>query len=220
MDAIIFDTETTGISDPVLVEAAYLKLKCAVTMGVAGEFCQRYNPGKPIGFGAMATHHITNEDVADCPPASEFKLPENVGYLIGHNIDFDWSVIGKPDIKRICTLAMARKAWPDCDSHSQGALMYKLEGPEAKYILRDAHSASHDIRMCMTILCRALDVLDSVGVIDNWEDLWLLSEQCRIPDVMPFGKHKGMKIEDLPSDYVSWLKRQPDIDPYLLQALN
>ncbi|MFO1382174.1 MAG: DUF3820 family protein [Moraxella osloensis] len=36
---------------------------------------------------------------------------------------------------------------------------------------------------------------------------------------MRFGKHKGVAIKDLPADYVDWLLKQADLDPYLHLAL-
>ena len=36
---------------------------------------------------------------------------------------------------------------------------------------------------------------------------------------MPFGRHAGEKIADVPTDYVAWLLRQPDVDEYLRTAL-
>jgi exodeoxyribonuclease X len=36
---------------------------------------------------------------------------------------------------------------------------------------------------------------------------------------MPFGKHRGMLLTDLPGDYKQWLSGQGDIDPYLRKAL-
>ena len=51
------------------------------------------------------------------------------------------------------------------------------------------------------------------------ENLWLLSEEARIPSVMPFGKHKGLAIADIPNDYKRWLLNQDNVDPYLIQAL-
>lgn len=50
-------------------------------------------------------------------------------------------------------------------------------------------------------------------------ELWEASELARIPKVMSFGKHKGVEIKDVPPDYKRWLKSQPDVDPYLLKAL-
>ena len=45
---IIFDTEATGIKEPVLIEAAWLELASIGPFTVANRFVQRYNPGKPI----------------------------------------------------------------------------------------------------------------------------------------------------------------------------
>ena len=36
---------------------------------------------------------------------------------------------------------------------------------------------------------------------------------------MPFGKHKGVPISEVPKDYKQWLLRQSDVDPYLVKAL-
>lgn len=217
MTAIVFDTETTGITEPVIVEAAWMALgddPRAIT--IHDTFCQRYNPGKPIALGALATHHIMDEDLTDCPPASDFKLPADVQYLIGHNIDFDWKVIGEPPVKRICTLALARRAWPDLDSHTQSALLYHLDRTNARETLRGAHSAAVDIRICLRILEQTLFIF---GRPATWADAWAISEQARIPRVMAFGKHKGTAIADIPGDYKAWLLRQTDVDPYLAQAL-
>jgi len=49
--------------------------------------------------------------------------------------------------------------------------------------------------------------------------LFLMSEQARIPKKMPFGKHKGTLIKDLPADYIAWYQKQADADPYILKAM-
>ena len=213
--SIIFDTEATGIKEPVLIEAAWVELESIEPFTVTNAFVQRYNPGKPINLGALAAHHIMDEELVDCPSASSFKLPDDVSYIIGHNVDFDWEVIGKPEIKRICTLALARKLWPDLDSHTQSALLYYLERNSAREQLRNAHSALTDVGICAVILdhiCQQLGVKTA-------EDLYAESEKARIPTTMPFGKHKGLMLADLPSDYKQWLLGQGDIDAYLRKAL-
>ncbi len=212
---IIFDTEATGIKDPVLIEAAWVELESIKPFTVTNPFEQRYNPGKPITLGALATHHIMDEELVDCPPAASFTLPRDLGYLIGHNVDFDWEVIGKPDIKRICTLALARKLWPDLDSHNQSALLYQLERATARARLRNAHSALIDVGICATILDH---ICQQLGV-KTIEDLYTESEKARTPTTMPFGKHKGMLLADVPKDYKKWLLTQQDIDPFLRKAL-
>ena len=213
---IIFDTEATDLKKPVLIEAAWVELESLEPYSVTNPFEQRYNPGKPISLGALATHHIMDEELVDCPPAASFTLPSDVDYVIGHNVDFDWEVIGKPDIKRICTLALARKVWPDLDSHNQSALLYHLERATAREQLRNAHSALTDVGICAAILkhlCQQLGV-------KTIEALYAESEIARIPTTMPFGKHKGMLLADVPKDYKKWLLSQQDIDPFLRKALS
>lgn len=216
MKAIIFDCETTGIDDPVIVQTAWADTdhrgQCEAIPWV-----EYWNPGKPISTGAMATHHIIDADVADKRPASEFSLPADVTYLIGHNIDFDWHAIGEPSVKRICTLALARHLWPDADSHTLGALIYRIQKPAyARDLLRGAHDAAVDVSLCGIVLreiCAARQPSDL-------EDLWRMSEEARVPTRMPFGKHKGEPIASIPADYKAWLRRQPDVDPYLLKAIS
>ena len=212
---IIFDTEATGIKEPVLIEAAWVELESIKHFTFTNPLEQRYNPGKPITLGALATHHIMDEELVDCPPAASFTLPGDVDYLIGHNVDFDWEVIGKPALKRICTLALARKLWPDLDSHNQSALLYHLERATARARLRNAHSALIDVGICATILDH---ICQQLGV-KTIEDLYTESEKARTPTTMPFGKHKGMLLVDVPKDYKKWLLTQQDIDPFLRKAL-
>lgn len=219
MTTLILDTETTDATDGELIEAAHMSV--CLTDGhleAYGEaFNQRYKPTKPISFGAMATHHILEHELANCPPAGSFALPAGVEYLIGHGIDFDWQVVGAPDVKRICTLAIARKLWPGI-SHTLGALMYMLS-PDPEWTrakLRDAHSALADVYFCAALLDA---IIEKAGPFESMEALWEFSEKCRVPEVITFGKHKGAAIADLPCDYVLWMLRQDDVDPYLRRAL-
>ena len=55
--------------------------------------------------------------------------------------------------------------------------------------------------------------------IQDIEQLYIASEEARIPKSITFGKHKGTAIQDLPADYIQWLLRQDDLDPYLRKAL-
>lgn len=217
MAAFIFDSETNDSKDPEIIEAAWLQLADPASLRVVEMFLMRYRPSRPITLGALATHHIMDEELVDCPPSAEFALPDGCQYLIGHNVDFDWQAAGSPEhIKRICTLALARMIWPQADSHSQSALLYLIDRQNARERLRSAHSAGADVENCHLLLTV---IIDQLGGVSSWEELWQHSEAARVPTVMPFGKHKGTPIADVPWDYKQWLSRQPDVDPYLLQAL-
>lgn len=221
MTTYIFDSETTGLNAPQLVEAAWLRLDNIVDLQVEQEFLARYKPSKPIELGALSTSHILDEELAGCPPHGSFALPVDVEYLIGHNVDYDWGVIGRPEVKRICTAALSRLLWPEADTHSQSAMIYLHYRHEARELLRNAHAALDDVRNCRRLLVVILDWLESIygEPVSSWEALWQISEDARLPRVISFGKHKGTAIERLPADYKRWLLGQADIDPYLRKAL-
>lgn len=217
MAAYIFDTETNDSTNPEIIEAAWLQLADPESLRAVEMFHMRYRPERPITLGAMAVHHIMDEDLVDCPPSATFALPDDCEYLIGHNIDFDWQAAGSPaHVKRICTLALARRLWPEADSHSQSALLYLVDRQNARVRLRGAHSAAADVENCHLLLTV---IVDKLGGVASWDHLWHISEAARVPTVMPFGKHKGMPIAEVPADYKAWLMRQPDVDPYLMKAL-
>lgn len=214
-NAIIFDTETTGKNEAVLIEAAWIRLDSVNPFSLSDKFNQRYNPLKPIELGALATHHILDEELQDCPNYTEFALPANTEYIIGHNVDYDWNIIGNPDIKRICSLALSRRVWPELDSHNQSALLYFVDRHNAREKLKNAHSALADVENCAFILEK---IIAKLGVT-TIEELWTISEQARIPTHMPFGKHKGVAIADIPRDYKTWLLNQDNVDHFVRKAL-
>ena len=220
MKVLIFDTETTGIKDPAMVEASWIELGEGVTVSPASRWTQRYDPGKPIECGAMATHGIMDGDLIDKPESICFRLPEDTEYLIGHNIDFDYQVAlscgPQPQPKRICTLALSRSLWPEADSHQLGAMLFMLDRFSARKLFPEFHRSETDTEVCRLVLLHILRMLSP----DTWEDLWLESERARIPTVMPYGKHKGLPIKEVPKDYRQWLLKQPDVDPYLVVALS
>jgi len=213
--AIIFDVEATDKNDAVIIEAASLDVTSLTPFEVGNPWVQRYNPGKPISLGALATHHIMDEELVNCPASSSFRLPAGTQYLIGHNIDFDWVAIGSPEVKRICTLALARSLWPELDSHTQSALLYYFERDTAREQLRNAHSALADVWICSKIVAQIIDKLHPVSL----DALWEMSEKARIPTIMPYGKHKGELISQMPTDYKQWLLRQDNVSAYLRKAL-
>ena len=221
LNTIILDTETAQ-KDGNACEIA--TLTCGIDNGQfieGGLSCERFNPCQPMHFGALAVHHIPPSVLRECRPHTEYKLPNGVQYIIGHNVDFDAAVLQRAgadlsNIRLICTLALSRMIYPQLDSHSLGALTYFISDnfDHARSELKNAHSAAADVMLTASLL-RHLLTGHSIGV----EGLWMLSEQARMPTRMMFGKHKGMFIADLPNDYRQWLLKQNDLDPYMRKAL-
>lgn len=223
MNALILDTETHDL-DGLPIEIAHVPFyfyQDAPHVEGSMLFDEYFSIDQPISHAAMAVHHILESDLVGKPSYKTFKLPENTTYIIGHNVDYDINALKRidPDInvKGICTLALARKAWPDAPAHNLSTLYYMIHGGNAltRRELRNAHNAGADIMFTTSILEHITDVLG----IKDIEALFEASEAARIPEIIHFGKHKGTRIKDLPGDYIAWLLRQPDLDPYLKIAL-
>jgi len=212
---LIIDTETTGTDPGEVIELAFKTTTEACIV-------QRYQPKLPSSWGALAVHHILPEELEGHPPSTSARLPAGTEYIIGHNVDFDWKVLGSPHVKRICTLAIARTLFPEFDSHKLGAMYYALKGPTqaTRTALRDAHSAEADVLFCEEILRIMLELRAPAQNLCYPEALWQFSEACRIPTIMSFGKHKGLPIKQLPYSYVTWMRGQPDMDEYLMKAID
>lgn len=222
MYAHIFDTETTGFNEPQVIQAASQLLK--LDGGFGPLFAKFYRNTKQIELGAMATHHIVSSALQTYSPWDNLEFPSYVsdGYMIGHNVDYDWEVVGKPNVKRICTLAMARTFWPQLDSHSQSALMYYAYGEEARPLVQGAHNAEQDVWNLTQLWGKLFlpEITQRLGPLTSWEQVWALSEDCRIPRIMTFGKYKGQSINDVDRGYIQWYLRQPDTDPYVVEAFH
>jgi len=218
IEAIIFDAETTGVKEPIQpIETAWVPF--SLNNDAAGRpqaTVARFKPSKLIELGALATHHILMEELENCPPHTEARVPECL-YLIGHNIDFDWTVMGKPAVKRICTLALSRFLYPDLDSHKLGAMVYYTQGASTvtRRVLRDSHSAAVDIMLTGALLEHLVEKIEPV----NMEDLWRFSEEARVPRYMYFGKFTGQPISAVDRGWAHWYRGQPNSDPYVLKAL-
>lgn len=220
---VVLDTETTGRTPAEVIELAWVTITEGVWTKAAIYKHQHYKPEVGSCFGALATHHIHDDELVNYPPSKEARIPADITYIIGHNIDYDWEVLGKPEhVKRICTLAMARALHPELDSHKLGALAYAFSKnySSTRQQLKGAHTAAADVELCYGILVELIDKAKAKGeTLKTAEDLWNFSERCRVPTIMSFGKHKGLPIKDLPRDYISWCLRQPDFDPYVIKAM-
>lgn len=214
MEAIIIDTETTGTENPEVIELAWEQYPIVVFRERKTGW-ERFKPARPMQMGALATHHILPSELEGCAPASTAPgLVPKVNYWIGHNIDFDWRALGSPPVKRICTLAIARTLWPECDSHKLGAMMYHLCGKtgETREMVQRAHGAEADVELCRILI----DHFPETGSLFN---LHAFSEECRIPKIVSFGKYKGQPVSAVDRGWANWYLRQEDQDEYLVAAL-
>jgi uncharacterized protein (DUF3820 family) len=77
------------------------------------------------------------------------------------------------------------------------------------------HRALADVGACFELL-RAIAKKEDKSL----DELLALSSQTSPESLMPFGKHKGKKIKDLPSDYVAWLSTTLEPSHWIHQVLS
>jgi exodeoxyribonuclease X len=227
---VLLDTETTGFLEPVVpVQVAMIEIlgddpRC---LGVGETWYRQFNPKKEIEYGAMSTHFVSNEMAQDYQDWDPSLLPE-VDLFVGHSIDYDWKAVGSPaNVRRACTFAMAKRAWPELDSHKLGAILIKLLGPDVAFpMLQSAHQAKTDALNNLELV-RALS---KEWDIASWEEFWEINEMCRMPTHMQFGKYgpdkskgyAGLPLEEMVKKdrgYTDWVLKLDDLDPYLRKAI-
>lgn len=230
MTALIIDTETDQGANPRPVQVATIDL----TTGQ--QWMAYFNSGRPISPVTTQIHGITDDDVAglDAFDLSNFNVPE---YLIGHNVNFDWRVIGRPEVKLICTVRLARLAFPEWSSYKQSRCIEQLfnlqnRGGDITHFTQQAHDALGDVKMCYEIYKACCEKL---GInYHNYAAAHLLCQKARATrgksstgntsdqpmSVMPFGKYRGQPVAQLPKPYVKWiLANVPALRPNLINAL-
>lgn len=209
--AIYYDTETTGVrsaQDRVIEIAAYDPERNLT-------FERLVKPDIMIPAEATAIHHITNEMVADAPGfdiiGKDFiEFCDGDVILIAHNNDAFDVLFLKEEFKRnsiefpawnfLDTLKWARKYRPDLPRHSLQFLR-EVYGIAAN----NAHRALDDVVVLHQIFSKMLDDL----TIDQ---AFALMQKPTVITHMPFGKHAGTPLGDVPSSYVRWLAENEVFD--------
>lgn len=209
--AIFYDTETTGVKpqqDKIVEIAAY-------DPEFDKSFVSFVNPGMPIPEESSRIHHITDDMVEDAPTfdvvAKDFmEFCQGDVVLIAHNNDgfdkplleaeFSRNNIEIPSWDYLDSLKWARKYRPDLPRHSLQHLR-EVFGIEAN----NAHRALDDV----IILHKVFSYLLGDLTMDDALSLFVQEEFIRH---MPFGKHKGSLLQDVPKNYIRWLHENGALD--------
>ncbi len=206
---IFYDTETTGINvknDRIVEIAAYDPVRNTT-------FEELINPGVPIPEEAASVHGISDAMVADKPPFSDviqkfIDFCEGEVVLVAHNNDnFDVHIVRNefernnrqmPSWKFFDTLKWARRYRRDLPRHTLQFLREMYGFPA-----NNAHRALDDV----IILHKVYEAMtDDLGIDVAYELMNSVREiDSKPPNAMPFGKHQGKPLEDVPKNYVKWL---------------
>jgi exodeoxyribonuclease X len=215
---LFLDTETTGVeAEDRLCQIAYKTTDVTV--------CEMYCPPLPIKIAAMATHHITNEMVANRPRFRgsaqcanlQAILAQDGCVLVAHNAKFDVAMLEKEGVSAnmaICTLRVARELDKNgvIESYSLQHLRYLLG--IYREVAAVAHDAAGDIAVLEKLFDRLLakvagaenvpagaeNVTKNVTAEDFGRAVERMIEISKRPSLIrkfKFGKHAGKPLADV-----------------------
>ena len=166
--------------------------------------------------------YITDEMIADKPRfidsnSNSKQLIDRYlhdGYLVAHNHFYDMKVLSRHGIdtdsaKWICTWRLAKKLFmgnTDIAETNLPFLRFALKLPVDIGII--CHRAGHDSLITSLLLQRLVSIMIDRGIVTDTEDIgqqvYRYSADPIIYTTMPFGKHRGVRFEDIPSSYWAW----------------
>ena len=222
---IVLDTETTSTNYSVasIIEAGFvIRENNDWTI-----FQELHKPVHgPIPPMVESICYITNKMVENSPLFIDAKETfQSVvdgysdGYAVGHNYFYDMQVLQNHGItmpaNSICTWRMAKKLFNGVDAIESTSLPYlrfalDLDVP----IEMRCHRAGNDCYITAKLLEILVDLMESQGLLDTtipygpqieyWSALPIIYEK------MPFGKHRGELMVDVPKSYWLWCTKNMD----------
>jgi DNA polymerase III epsilon subunit-like protein len=199
---------------------------------------------RPIPPKVESICYITNEMVDDKESfIDNHEVFQSVvngyvdGYLVAHNHFFDMRVLGRHGIDTenhswICTWRMAKKLFnsvPDVEETNLPYLRFalKLDVPIDMY----CHRAGNDSFMTGRLLEFFVDLMEAQGLLDPalpyGPQILKWAAEPIIYERMPFGKHKGELMTEVPPSYWNWAMKNThwfdeeadNFDPDLLASI-
>ena len=224
---IFFDLETTGVNaaKDKIVEISYIKV---YPNGKEESNTIRINPGRHIPEEATAVHHITDDDVKNCPSfkdvAKELSRVFEGCDIAGFNSNrYDLPLLVEEFLAAGVNIDMTKRKFIDVQTIFHKMEQRTLVAAYKFYCgknLEDAHSADADTRATYEVLKAQLDRYPSLQ-----NDVNFLSEfstqnknvdfagriiyNDKNVEVFNFGKHKGCPVEEvfrtIDRGYYDWM---------------
>lgn len=223
-ECIVIDTETTSLD---FKEAEVIQYAGDSVINILERYAadghegavpaQFFTTDNPITAETSSITTITNRMVKGSPKFSEKKdeIEEDINshrYMVAHNSYYDEGIFRTQGLKfpqTICTMRFAKKLYKDdvnITKHNLSFLRYALDLPIPDDV--PAHLADADVLVTTLLFVRLVEDAIAAGKLDATQDLgeqiteWL--DKPVVITIMPFGKHKGQKMVDVPISYWQW----------------
>lgn len=232
MKLFIVDTETSDL-DPskgaALLELAWVVID-SNTRKPVNSYSTYIQYSGPISPHAQASHHIradrlTKERGACSREEAIGWLQKNLeedSIIVAHNVDFDSKFLPEITLPWICTYRTSKHVWPEAPGHSNQVLRYWLKIEFSQELLDLApiinhlqpHQALFDVAVTSGILLKMLEK----GYTPD-QLLYMTHAPLRLKTIN-FGKHRGMDFNQIPRDYLQWLRQQSNLDPDIKHTID
>lgn len=188
MKVLILDTETTGLTlTDEVIELAWIRVSDSITefnKDAVSTYNQRYRPNARMNPHAQKVHGIAFRDLLRCPSTKNIDLPEDINYIIGHNIEFDARLLKQSNIeltlklngvKYICTKKLVKVIEKQFKipflNHKLDTVIRHYYPDKVHELIPEKHEALSDCYKCFLVL---QEVLKLVPAIDSWDKLYEL----------------------------------------------
>lgn len=223
---IFFDLETTGvnITHDKIVEISYIKI---YPNGEEEEKTLRVNPGCHIPEEATAVHHITDEDVKDCPKFKDIaknlsKVFEGCDIAGFNSNRFDIPLLAEEFLNAGVLMDFSKRKFVDVQTIFHKMEQRTLVAAYKFYCdkdLTEAHSASADTRATYEVLKAQLDryadLKNDIDYLSNFSSqvknvdlMGRIVYNEKQQEVFNFGKYKGVPVEEVfrkDIGYYAWM---------------
>ena len=223
---IFFDLETTGvnITHDKIVEISYIKI---YPNGEEEEKTLRVNPGCHIPEEATAVHHITDEDVKDCPKFKDIaknlsKVFEGCDIAGFNSNRFDMPLLAAEFLNAGVLIDFSKRKFVDVQTIFHKMEQRTLVAAYKFYCdkdLTEAHSASADTRATYEVLKAQLDryadLKNDIDYLSNFSSqvknvdlMGRIVYNEKQQEVFNFGKYKGVPVEEVfrkDIGYYAWM---------------
>lgn len=235
LNVLVLDTETTGFEETdavVEIGAALIRFvpDDPARSVIVDNSSVLVDPKMPIPNDVKAVHHITEEDVRDCPELREGYrmllsrlgiLEFEIDYFVAHKADFDKKFLSSAidtTTPWVCTYKVAATFFPEFKSHKNAAVFYELgireTDPEHwKYFFdtQQLHRAGPDSYLTASFFPR----LAEKASIEKMKEI---TESPLLLHRVGFGKHKDELWSEVPKGYLKWIVGQSDFDEDVLHT--
>ena len=212
----VIDTETAGhrLPDDAVIEIGSIDIDLATgeTANAMRTFCDP--AGIAINPAARKVHKITDEELEGAPPFAEAAEPfARAHTFAAQRASFDRSRLRFPGTW-LCTYKLALRAFPEARAHGLQSLVKILD------LKPDLPEGEHPHRALFDAVCTA-ELLRAIhgklgprcnGLADFMARAKRVSDEPALLAKFRFGKHKGERVREVPSDYLSWCLGEKDMN--------